>query len=206
MRNILFAFSLLTLLSCGQKNKEYQSISNPNDVRSVVIEDLQPAGDYTYVSVKDGDETYWIAVTKQELEKGETIYFKGFLEMNDFKSKELDRTFEKILFVDNISREPGELNKEAIEGDKTPVKRQSRMNVSIDSIKIEPASGGISIAQLYENAEKYKDQQVVVRGQIVKINPDIMDRNWVHIMDGTRSERSDLTFTTDQDFHSSDPE
>jgi len=204
MKNILIAFSLLTLISCGKKDKDYRSIANPNEPREVIVQKSEPAGSYTYLSVKDGDESYWIAVAGKEFEKGETIYFKSFVEMNDFKSKELDRTFESILFVDQFSREPDGLDKAVPSGAETSNPRKNRMDALIDSIKIAPAPGGISIAELYGNAEKYKDKEVVVRGQIIKINRDIMDRNWVHIMDGTRVDRSDLTFTTTEDFQMGD--
>jgi hypothetical protein len=204
MKNILIAFSLLALISCGKKDKDYRSIANPNEPREVIVQKSEPAGNYTYLSVEDGDESYWIAVAGKGFENGETIYFKSFVEMNDFKSKELDRTFESILFVDQFSREPDGLDKAAPSGAETANPRKNRMDALIDSIKIAPAPGGISIAELYGNAEKYKNKEVVVRGQIVKINRDIMDRNWVHIMDGTRVDRSDLTFTTTEDFQMGD--
>jgi hypothetical protein len=204
MKNILIAFSLLALISCGKKDKDYRSIANPNEPREVIVQKSEPAGNYTYLSVEDGDESYWIAVAGKGFENGETIYFKSFVEMNDFKSKELDRTFESILFVDQFSCERDGLDKAAPSGAETANPRKNRMDALIDSIKIAPAPGGISIAELYGNAEKYKDKEVVVRGQIVKINRDIMDRNWVHIMDGTRVDRSDLTFTTTEDFQMGD--
>ena len=204
MKNILIAFSLLILVSCGKKDKEYRSLANPNEPRAVIVEKSEPAGDYTYLSVREGDESYWIAVDGKDFEKGETIYFNSFAEMIDFKSKELDRTFESILFVEQFSRDPGDLDKAVQPGVENSKPKKSRMDVLIDSIKIAPAPGGISIAELYGNADKYKDKEVIVRGQIVKINRDIMDKNWVHIMDGTRVDRSDLTFTTTEDFQLGD--
>lgn len=204
MKKIIFAFSLLALISCGKKDKEYRSIANPNEPKSVIIEDAENAGGYSYLLVKEDDESYWIAVASDEFEKGETLYFSSFIEMKDFKSKELEKTFESILFVDQVSRDPGDLNPASQSSEQASPPRKNRMDVLIDSIKIAPAKGGISIAELYGNAEEYKDKQVVLRGQIVKINRDIMDRNWVHIMDGTRADRSDLTFTTTEDFQLGD--
>ena len=56
-----------------------------------------------------------------------------------------------------------------------------------------------------EFVASYLDQkELVVRGQVIKINRDIMNRNWVHIMDGTKGLRSDLTFTTQEDFQIGD--
>ncbi len=63
--------------------------------------------------------------------------------MNDFESKELDKTFETILFVDNYSREPNGLEKAAEERAKGlhPKQRSVWMRM-LDSIKIAPAPGG----------------------------------------------------------------
>ena len=45
--------------------------------------------------------------------------------------------------------------------------------------------------------DAFKEKTVTVRGQVVKVNMDIMDRNWVHLVDGTKgTDKSDLTFTT----------
>ena len=38
----------------------------------------------------------------------------------------------------------------------------------------------------------------MVRGQVTKVNLDIMNRNWIHIQDGTGDESGfDLTITTE---------
>ena len=204
MKKLLLALSLLVFLSCGKKDKEYKSISDEKDVKSVVVEESTTAGGYAYLKVSEAGESYWIAVLNEEFEVGETLYFNSFMEVRDFNSKELDRTFESILFVDRVSRDPDQVDVVSQSQDKPAAQRKNPMDALIDSIKIDPAPGGLSIAELYGNADKYKDQEVVVRGQVVKINRDIMDKNWVHIMDGTRVDRSDLTFTTTDDFQLGD--
>ena len=174
MKYFLFAFSLLFLVSCGKKDKEYRSLSKPLEARAVIVEKIDPAGPYTYLSVREGDESFWIAVNN---DAGESLYFKSYMEMTDFESRELEKTFEKILFVDQVSRDPDELDKQAPATENASPHGQNPMDVLIDSIKIEPAPGGMSIAELYKQAESFDGKTVVVRGQIVKINRDIMDRN-----------------------------
>lgn len=204
MKYHILTLSFLLLFSCGKKEKEYNKIQNEGLERAVIIEEMENAGDYTYLRVGEDGESYWIAVTREDFKPGETIYFSNFIEMKEFSSKELDRTFDQILFVDAISRQPGTVSGAGQEETQASPHKRSRMDVMLDSIKIAPAPGGMSIAELYGNSEEYKDQQVTMRGQVVKINRDIMDRNWVHIMDGTRGERSDLTFTTTDDFELGD--
>jgi hypothetical protein len=66
-------------------------------------------------------------------------------------------------------------------------------------IHVEKAPDGITIGDLYKNRNNYANKKVIIRGQVVKINNDIMDRNWVHIKDGTSADgKSDLTITTQE--------
>ena len=65
-------------------------------------------------------------------------------------------------------------------------------------VDIQPASGGITIAELFANKESYAGKTVRIKGEVTKFNGSIMDRNWVHIQDGTEYEgKFDLTATTD---------
>ena len=45
--------------------------------------------------------------------------------------------------------------------------------------------------------EEFANKNITVKGVVTKFNPNIMDKNWVHIQDGTGGENSfDLTITT----------
>jgi hypothetical protein len=62
---------------------------------------------------------------------------------------------------------------------------------------VETPEGGVTIGDLYANLEKYDGKEVIVRGEVIKFNLEIMDRNWIHIQDGTGdAEHFDLTVTT----------
>jgi hypothetical protein len=204
MKYYILTLSLLILFSCGKKEKEYNKIQIPGLERAVTVEKTEDAGDYTYLQVEEEGVSYWIAVSREDFKPGEKLYFSNFIEMKEFTSKELDRTFDQILFVDFVSRQPGGSSGVQEAGEKASPHQRTRVDKMLDSIKIDPAPGGISIEELYGKSEEYKDKEVILRGQVVKINRDIMDRNWVHIMDGTRGERSDLTFTTTDDFEIGD--
>jgi len=65
------------------------------------------------------------------------------------------------------------------------------------NIKVSPAEGGMSISNIYLNSKDLNGKPVKVRGQVVKVNNEVMDRNWVHIQDGTSGNGEyDLTITT----------
>jgi len=54
-----------------------------------------------------------------------------------------------------------------------------------------------TVAEVYQEKDSLKGQQVQIRGKIVKVNNQIMNRNFLHIQDGTGKEGSnDLTVTS----------
>ena len=64
-------------------------------------------------------------------------------------------------------------------------------------IRIEPCAGCITIGKLFADKKSYSGKKVKVKGVITKVNEAIMEKNWVHIQDGTDSEGEfDLTITT----------
>jgi len=196
MRITIALICLTILMSCDNKKKDYAPIQKSIDQNEVTINEVLQTGAYTYLLVQEGQQEYWMAVQKYDAKVGEKIYFVEAMEMSNFESKELNRVFDKIFFVDQISQTPidaSTLKAEVIK------KKQEEMGQLLDSIKIEPAKGGQSIGELYDNADKFKEKSVTIRGQVVKVNMDIMDRNWVHLVDGTKgADKSDLTFTTQE--------
>jgi hypothetical protein len=67
------------------------------------------------------------------------------------------------------------------------------------NVKITPCEDCIKITDLLENKKSYNGKVIKVTGQVVKYNPGIMGKNWVHIQDGTDYEGIyDLTVTTQQ--------
>lgn len=65
-------------------------------------------------------------------------------------------------------------------------------------INIEPCEGCITLANLAENKKSFSGKVIKIRGQVTKYNPAIMDKNWVHLQDGTDYRNEfDLTLTTD---------
>ncbi len=57
-----------------------------------------------------------------------------------------------------------------------------------------------TVAAVYQERAQLKDQQVQVRGKIVKVNNQIMGRNFLHLQDGTGEKGSNDLTVTSQDF------
>lgn len=67
----------------------------------------------------------------------------------------------------------------------------------VDLAGIARADGGKTVAEVYAEKDGLADATVVVRGKVVKVNAGIMDRNWLHVRDGSGEEgTNDLTVTT----------
>ncbi len=61
-------------------------------------------------------------------------------------------------------------------------------------VKVPPVEGGVTIAALVEQREKLVGTEVKLRGKVTKYTANIMNANWLHIMDG--SDKRDLVVTT----------
>jgi predicted RNA-binding protein len=67
-----------------------------------------------------------------------------------------------------------------------------------EDLTIEKAEGGITIAELFSNKKDYSGKIVRIKGKVTKVNPAIMEKNWIHLQDGTIYEGEfDLTVTAD---------
>lgn len=195
MRFLYFLMlSTILLNSCKNKQESYIPLENKSSIHQALVKEVIQGGTYTFLLVYENNKEYWIAANKTETVVNETIYYKNILKMVDFKSKELDRVFEEIYFVQNIGDTPQLLNSTA----KDSQHQHENIKEEItEVIKVDPAPDGITIGELFKNRKNYTNKKVIIRGQVVKVNKNIMDRNWVHLKDGTSDNgKSDLTFTT----------
>lgn len=186
----LVLMSLVFLASCNTKPDETVAL-NDAAKNQVTVKEILQASAYTYLYVNDGEKDLWLAVTKMDAQVGDQYYYDGAMEMSDFKSKDLDRTFESVLFVQAISKDP--ILKDMQENGSKQIKEV----VANENIHVETPEGGISIGDLISNKSEYDQKTVIVSGQVVKYNPAIMEKNWIHLQDGTGEVgTNDLTITT----------
>jgi len=187
---ILIVF-LGTLVSCHMKKRTANLAPNVHEVNAVEV--LQ-TNNYTYVRVAEEGNEYWIAIEKNDVKTGETYYWSDGTEMKNFMSKELKRSFPSVFFVAAFSDKPIMNTIKAPPQGSMAGKPQTARKTGIS---VQPVAGGITIAQLWSKKDSYKGKSIKIRGEVVKYSPDIMNRNWVHIQDGTiDGDHYDLTVTT----------
>jgi hypothetical protein len=68
---------------------------------------------------------------------------------------------------------------------------------TVDLTGIAKAEGGMTVAEVFAGKDQLAGQTVAFRGKVVKTNPNIMGRNWLHVRDGSGADgTNDLTVTT----------
>ncbi len=199
----LIIILILSVSSCGFNKPGSQSVSgtaeseqinNNTDLHMVTLSEIIKTSSYSYVKLKEGDKEYWAALPSFDGKIGQTYYYDKGMEMKDFKSKELNRTFSSLWFIEGLSEQPiASKNQHPL----TPAGRQ-RVD-RVPDLSVKPAENGITISKLMSEKSQYANKKVIIRGKVMKFSPEIMNKNWVHIQDGTEaSGEYDLVVTTSE--------
>lgn len=164
------------------------------------------SGGYSYINLlKSNGEKIWVAVKETRITVGDQMSFMEGLVMNNFESKTLKRSFDKIIFSNGIIPQPEKASSKSAPKDLSvpviPKNTGSRKNkaVVLGSKSAVPSKGKISvakaqgpnaytIAQAYKNSTTLNKKMVTIRGKVVKASTGIMKRTWIHIQDGTGSQ------------------
>ena len=198
MKNQILFILILAILTVACEKNEIENkpqaqakTSNHSSVLSGEILEVLQTPSYTYLRVKDNVQEKWIAVVKMEAEAGKKVYYSRGMEMKNFESKTLNKVFPSVWFVDRAS----------LNSPPTSMPVTHSGNTSLSAAKAEvsigKSEGEVSVKDLYESPEKYNGKVVTVKGKVTKFNANILDRNWVHIQDGTEfNGKFDLTITT----------
>lgn len=189
---------ILTFSIACKDNGNYSKIDSPlqtvnSDLHKIVVDEVIDGGTYLYMNVTEGENKYWMAITNMPIEVGNTYYYNGGMVMKDFVSKQLDKTFDFITFAEGV-RVTEEIQV-AVEQSHDHSNEMTEPTETIE--KIEKAKDGISLDELFSKRESYAKKSVIVKGKVVKVNNGIMNKNWVHIEDGTQfNNEKDLTIIT----------
>lgn len=167
---------------------------------SGAISETMNSGGYTYMHLQNGGKDLWAAGPEFDAKVGEVVAVSLDMPMQGFESKTLKRTFPLLYFVAEVGR-----NGQQASGSRTPAAPAMATGHGADRAaavvaKLEPPAGGMSIADVFTRREALSGKPVLVRGTVVKFNGGIMDRNWLHIQDGSGTSdahNNDLTVTTD---------
>lgn len=177
---LLLAVMATLLLNAAWAAGNAPAVQN-RSVRGEVLEvkDVDP---YTYLRLRTQEGEVWAAINKVPVKKGAQVTIENASVMNNFESKSLKKTFDRIVF--------GTLAGTA--GVTAP---------AAADVKVPKAQGpeARTVAEIIGKQAELKDKPVVVRGRVVKFTQSVMGKNWVHLRDGTGSAKdnnNDILVTT----------
>ena len=197
---MIMGLSLMVLLiGCNDEAEQTETANNTEMTSTMhkieILEHMDAAG-YTYILANEDGKEYWIAIAQMPVKEGETLYYTQSMEMKNFASKALDRTFESILFVEGVSKD----GKSAAKAKNPMMDSNPHTGISKvekKDIKVTPVKGGITVEKLYTGKLDLEGKKVKLKGVVTKFNGSIMSRNWIHLQDGTGFESyKDITVTT----------
>jgi hypothetical protein len=182
--SVLFSASAVSAAeksASASKNKSSVSENGQDSLSGKVVETMD-AGGYTYVCLEKKGVKTWVAVPQTKVTVGKEMAFQPGVEMRNFPSKTLNRTFERIYFSGGpLTASNGNVKKSAsaMHG-VSPASSSEKI-----SVKKAEGSDAYTVAEIYSKKESLNEKQVVVRGKVVKVSSGIMGKNWIHIQDGT---------------------
>ena len=207
---LLFVTALTTLTCCNGKTPKNakaptsDSVTNSQTVTTGytgnVVETMNTGG-YTYVHVDTGSERIWAAAPEFQVKVGDEVTVPKGMPMKNYHSKTLDRTFDVVYFASNIPIAGTEQTTAQLpEGHPESSQKNasaSPATINTDFSEIRKPGGGKTIAEIYDEKGGLAGKEVTLRAKVVKYNPNIMGKNWIHLQDGTGTNgTNDLTVNT----------
>ncbi|MCF8272395.1 MAG: GW dipeptide domain-containing protein [Flavobacteriaceae bacterium] len=205
--NLISVLIVLLFFGCKDPYKTTPSVvvnadsktvnTNSNQLHAVIVKEILPTANYTYLQVLEGEKNFWIAVNNSDAKVGETYFYVGGLLKENFESKALNRIFDELYLVGNLvsSNHGNQLNSNNVNHENDS---KSKSIVS-NSIKpnIVTQKGSIKISEIVSNSKKYEGKTIQIDGECTKINVGIMGKNWIHLKDGSKDDY-DLVITSDE--------
>jgi hypothetical protein len=140
------------------------------------VKEVVHAGSYTYLNVQSGERDYWAVVQRADMPEGAWVRFKEEMAFPTYESKALERTFEDVVFASELYY-------------RTTEEASKHLDLITEPVDASPykQADTLSIQELQKKHVELAGKEIVLRAKVVKVSQHILDRNWVHLQDGTGS-------------------
>ncbi len=152
-------------------------------VKGEVLE-IRDVDSYTYLRLKTANGEVWSAVLTAPVKKGATVTIENAVQMDNFQSNTLKKTF-PVIYFGSLAGAP-ESAPQKLGAITTPATKADLMA----DVKVPKATGAqaYTVAEIIGKSAALKDKDVLLRARVVKLNAAIMGKNWLHVRDGSGSE------------------
>lgn len=193
----LFAICVVFCVSLVWGTEKPASPQTAAIVKGEVLE-VKDVESYTYLRLKTKEGETWAAVAKTPVKKGAEVTIENVMIMNNFESKSLKKTFQKIVFgtLAGTGASPA-----GASSDMTAAHAGLARAADVGDVKVPKAIGpdARTVAEIVTKKSELKDKTILVRAKVVKYNPAVMGKNWIHLRDGSGSasdNTNDVVVTT----------
>ena len=175
--------------------------SEPGPAVGTVAETVDSGG-YTYMRLAEQD--IWIATATMPVAVGDQVQYSGGMEMRDFNSRTLDRTFESILFIQNVSlvgKDFNAMHAAAMtqeESQKTQIPKPVTVAAPLAG-EITRLTEGKTVAEIIAESAQLKDQTISLNARVIKVSKNIVGKNWITLQDGTGTAPANKLLATSQE-------
>ena len=144
------------------------------------------ASPYCYLRLQTARGEVWAAVPETKVEKGAEVTVVNPMLMSNFESKTLNRTFAEIFFG-SLADAAGAVPAAAPVAGASAAPMGAPKPAPVLIAKVEKAAGAEArtVAELWAQKAGLKDKPISIRGKVVKYNPGVMGKNWIHLQDGS---------------------
>jgi hypothetical protein len=149
-----------------------------------VLERLD-ASPYCYLRLQTTRGEVWAAVPQAKIEKGTEVTVVNPMLMNNFESKTLNRTFPEVYFGTLGMTDGAAAPTAAAPGTGTIPGAPVTTPVAVGKITKATGADARTIAEAWAQKGALKEKTVTIRGQVVRYNPGVMGKNWLHLQDGS---------------------
>ncbi len=162
-----------------------QPAAVPASSLSGKVLEVKHADSYTYLRLKTKDGEMWAATSRAAIAKGAEVQLDHVMVMTNFQSKALNRKFDQIVFGD-LAGAGGSTRSADMAAAHAGVQGMPGAPAAAE-VKVAKATGANArtVAEVITGKTTLKDKPVLIRGKVVKYNPGILGRNWIHLADGT---------------------
>lgn len=87
----------------GEMSKPSPAAPEVEKLESGTVVSTIDIPDFTYIEIKQGHDTRWLAAKTTPAKKGDLVEFDSGMPLENFHSKKLDRTFPSITFVNKLT-------------------------------------------------------------------------------------------------------
>lgn len=167
--------------------------SSPGPTLTGEVLEVKDVPSYTYLRLKTKEGEIWAAVSTASVKKGAQVTLDNAMVMENFESKALKRTFDRIVFASLVdpNAKPAPAASTS-HGAPAPA-------VTVAKVAKATGSDAKTVAEVVAGTAALKDKTVTIRGQVVKVSSGILGKNWIHLQDGSGSPASgthDILVTT----------